>query len=161
MKNKTCCFTGHRKIPADEVAIIEKRTEEAVINLIGKGYRFFGTGGALGYDTVAATVVLKLKLIYPHIRLILVLPCRDQANLWSNRDREIYENIKRSADKIVYVSEKYTYDCMQKRNRHLVDHSAVCICYLKKSSGGTAYTVDYALKKGLFVFNVASYRRVS
>ena len=44
---------------------------------------------------------------------------------------------------------------MHKRNRHLVDNSSVCVCYLNKENGGTAYTVRYAGKKGLEIINLA------
>ncbi len=57
---------------------------------------------------------------------------------------------------MVYMAEHYTQDCMFRRNRHLIDHSSVCICYLTRSSGGTAYTVDYARRKGIFVKNLAA-----
>ena len=43
---------------------------------------------------------------------------------------------------------------MFKRNRHLVDNSSVCVCYLTKDSGGTAYTVRYAKEKGLEIVNL-------
>ncbi len=56
---------------------------------------------------------------------------------------------------MVYTSQEYTKGCMFKRNRHLVDNSSVCICYLTKNNGGTAYTVDYAEKQGLEVINLA------
>ncbi len=45
--------------------------------------------------------------------------------------------------------------CIVKRNRHLVDYSSACICYLNKSTGGTAYTVEYAKKRGLQIINLA------
>ena len=44
---------------------------------------------------------------------------------------------------------------MHKRNRHLVDNSSLCICYLTKQSGGTAYTVSYAESHDLKIVNVA------
>ncbi|MCL2883887.1 MAG: hypothetical protein FWF49_00185 [Oscillospiraceae bacterium] len=44
---------------------------------------------------------------------------------------------------------------LQARNRALVDHSDVCVCFLNKSTGGTAYTVKYAQKKGLSIINLA------
>lgn len=44
---------------------------------------------------------------------------------------------------------------MQKRNRHLVDNSSACICYLTKPTGGTAYTVNYASEHGLMIINIA------
>lgn len=56
---------------------------------------------------------------------------------------------------MVYTSQEYTQGCMHKRNRHLVDNSSVCICYLTKESGGTAYIVKYAKERGLEVINVA------
>ena len=46
---------------------------------------------------------------------------------------------------------------MHKRNRHLVDNSSACIAYLTESKGGTAYTVDYADKHDLTIFNIADY----
>ena len=131
------------------------RTGELIESLIQKGYLYFGAGGALGFDTIAAFTVLKLKERYPDIRLILVLPCLAQTRGWSIEDVEIYEDIKSKADKVVYTSQEYTRGCMHKRNRHLVDNSSACICYLTKDSGGTAYTVDYARSKGLLVKNIA------
>ena len=56
--------------------------------------------------------------------------------------------------KVVWTSEEYTRDCMFKRNRHLVDNSSLCICYLTKDTGGTAYTVRYARSKGKIIVNV-------
>ena len=44
---------------------------------------------------------------------------------------------------------------MHKRNRHLVDNSSACICYLTEESGGTAYTVEYVRKSNLIVINLA------
>ena len=155
MKEKTCCFTGHRDIPSGAYQLIFKKTEEMVESLIQKGYLYFGAGGALGFDTIAAFTVLKLKERYPNVRLILVLPCLAQTRGWSKEDVEIYEDIKSKADKVVYTSQEYTRGCMHKRNRHLVDNSSACTAYLTDSKGGTAYTVDYAEKHGLTVFNIA------
>ena len=155
MKNKTCCFTGHRQIPVEDLPALSAKLREAVIPYIEKGYTFFGAGGALGFDTLAAQEILSLKKQFPHIKLILVLPCRDQAVRWEAKDREEYERIKRSADKIVYTAERYYPGCMHKRNRHLVDTSSLCVCYLTKDSGGTAYTVKYALAKRVSVVNLA------
>lgn len=157
MKEKTCCFTGHRHIPSGDYQMILQKTEEVVKKLINNGFCNFGAGGALGFDTLAALTVLKLKTIYPDIKLILVLPCRTQTRGWSEADKKIYEDIKCQADKVVYTSEGYRRGCMHKRNRHLVDNSSVCVAYLTESKGGTAYTVDYAKKHGLSVYNIADY----
>jgi len=156
MREKTCCFTGHRELPTGrERQNLAIRLEEAVMEQIEKGVKFFGAGGALGFDTLAAQTVLRLKEKYPDIKLILVLPCLTQTRGWPAGDVEEYERIKALADKVVYTSQEYTGDCMFRRNRHLVDNSRVCICYLTKESGGTAYTVDYAEKQGLEIINLA------
>ena len=155
MKEKTCCFTGHRDIPSGANQRIFAKTEKMIESLSKKGYLYFGAGGALGFDTIAAFAVLKLKERSPDIRLILVLPCIAQTRGWSREDVEIYEDIKKQADKVVYTSEEYTRGCMHKRNRHLVDNSSACIAYLTESKDGTAYTVDYANKHGLIVYNIA------
>lgn len=155
MKEKTVCFTGHREIPFLKAGAIKNMLKKTIEDLIERGYCYFGAGGALGFDTLAAQTVLELKSKYPQIRLILVLPCLSQADRWSDRDKAVYEDIKNRADKVVYTAQEYFKGCMHKRNRHLVDNSSVCICYLTRKTGGTAYTVDYADKNGLQVINIA------
>lgn len=134
---------------------MREKTLVAVSELIGRGVTVFNAGGALGFDTLAAEIVIGLKKTYPQIKLVLVLPCPEQADKWNAYNREKYHKISACADKLVYVSDEYSVGCMHKRNRFLVDGSAYCICYLKKERGGTAYTVNYAKSRGLIVFNVA------
>lgn len=155
MREKTCCFTGHRELPASSSAEFAAKLEHTIIRLIKRGIRFYGAGGARDYDTLAAQTVLRLKEHYPYIKLILVLPCPTQTRNWPAADATEYERIKALADKVVYTSQVYTTGCMHKRNRHLVDHSSVCVCYLTNYKGGTAYTVDYAEKQGLEIINLA------
>lgn len=155
MREKTCCFTGHRNIPSGMERKLFRVTEKIVETAIEDGYRYFGAGGALGFDTIAALVVLKLKEHYPDIKLILVLPCLTQTKGWRKEDVEIYEDIKRQADKVVYTSQEYTQGCMHKRNRHLVDNSSLCICYLTDNKGGTFYAVNYAKERQLSILNIA------
>ena len=155
MRKHTCCFSGHRRIPNEDLLIIKQKLMGAITSAIKDGYIFFGAGGALGFDTLAAQTVLEMKKKYTQIRLILVLPCLSQARYWREQDISEYELIKRSADKVVYTSQEYSYDCMHKRNRHLVENSSLCICYLKEESGGTAYTVKYAESRGLRIINLS------
>ena len=155
MKEKTCCFTGHRDMSEHRIKDVVKTLEKELVQLIEEGCCYFGAGGALGFDTIAAHTVLHLKEKYPHIKLILVLPCVDQAKSWSYEDKVVYEDIKQKADKVVYTSKEYTRGCMHKRNRHLVDNSSVCICYLTENKGGTFYTVNYANSKQLKIVNIA------
>ena len=155
MKEKTVCFTGHRTIPLLKKWKIEKKLKEVLETLIEEGYCYFGAGGALGFDTIAAQAVLGLKKKHPEIKLILVLPCKNQTRGWEEKDVSVYESIIEQADKVVYTQEHYDRGCMFKRNRHLVDNSSVCVAYLTEEKGGTAYTVNYANQKGVKVINVA------
>ena len=155
MRERTCCFTGHRDFLVQRQKELAAKLEDTIIGLIDRGIRFYGAGGARGWDALAAQTVLRLKGRYPHIKLILVLPCLTQTRGWRLEDVAEYERIKAQADKIVYTSQQYAPGCMHKRNRHLVDHSSVCVCYLTKKDGGTAYTVNYAERQGLEVINLA------
>ena len=154
MKNQTVCFSGHRRIPAEQLEAIGQRLKKEIVAMIESGSEIFLAGGALGFDTLAAQTVLDLKSDYPQIQLHLFLPCLSQTKGWSATDVRIYEDIKSKADTFCYTSEEYTRGCMQKRNRALVDGSCACICYLTESKGGTAYTVKYARKNGLRIVNL-------
>lgn len=153
MKDKTCCFTGHREISGD-INQLELSLKPILTQLINSGIIYFGAGGARGFDTFAAQTILELKPIYPHIKLILVLPCPNQTKGWHTNDIRAYEHIKKQADKIKILSDHYYDGCMLARNRHLVNCSSVCVCYMQKSCGGTAYTVRYAAKQGLHIIQL-------
>lgn len=66
----------------------------------------------------------------------------------------MYNDIKSRADKVKVFAPHYYNECMQKRNRHLVDCSSACVCFLTKHEGGTAYTVESAKQKDLDITNV-------
>ena len=155
MRSKTCCFSGHRKIPPMQSEQIAERLWTEIMDLISAGYVSFIAGDALGFDTMAELAVLKIKQSYPQIILTLALPCKTQTRGWDKNDIQFYEAIKRKSDNVIYTSEEYTSGCMFKRNRFLVDNSSVCICYLTEDSGGTTYTVGYAKNEGLKIINLA------
>lgn len=154
IREQTCCFTGHRTIPQGQRPYIIQHLETVLHSLIRRGIRYFGSGGARGFDLMAADAVLQLKKEYPHIKLIMVLPCRNQTYGWSWENIQHYEHVLSQADKVVYVQEHYSVGCMQKRNRHLVDNSSVCVAYCTKNTGGTAYTMGYARIKGIHIILV-------
>lgn len=156
MENKAlvCCFTGHRQIPAEYADEMLFQLNRTIDILIRSGVTTFRSGGAVGFDTVAALVVLDKKSIYPNIQLEMCIPCRDQAARWSHEEIEIYNQILARADKTTVLNEKYTPQCMHQRNRYMVDGSDFCVAFLNSDKGGTAYTVDYAKKKGVKVINI-------
>ena len=89
--SKICCFTGHRKISSLSQKEIQSRIENTLIELIeDKDFTDFRTGGAKGFDSLAALTVLKLKQKYPHIKLHLFLPGKDQERQYSPIEKHIY-----------------------------------------------------------------------
>lgn len=156
IRENTCCFTGHRILPKAERQALCVRLREEISRMAKKGIDTFLAGGALGFDTLAAQTVLGLRgEELPQLRLVLVLPCRDQERLWNERDQQLYHDLLRQADEVIYTGDLYSRECMFVRNRYLVDHSSHCLCYLTRDRGGTAYTVRYAEKQGLEMINLA------
>ena len=154
-RSKVACFSGHRKLP-ENCSKLRANLEKAIIELIERGVVFFGNGGAVGFDALAATTVLKLKKEYPHIRLVMVLPCppEEQSMKWNEEQKKRYYDLLDQADKVRILSPRYTSGCMLNRNRHLVDNSGYLICYLRKNNGGTFYTVSYAEDRHLKILRI-------
>lgn len=154
-KGRTCCFTGHRVIPYDDICELAKDLDDKVESMILSGYTHFRTGGALGFDTLAALTVLDLQKKYPQIRLEVCVPCRTQSATYNKRDKFIYDLILHRANSVTLISEKHNATCMQKRNRYMVDGSDICVAFCRKKGGGTAYTVEYATNNHVTVYNLA------
>lgn len=157
LRQRTCCFTGHREIREEDLPGILEQTEQVVRRLIEKGVVFFGVGGAIGYDTEAAKLLFRLRAIdYPHIKVILVYPFEGFTSRWSDAQRVGYARLLPQYDKTVCVAQRASREAYLERDRHLVDGSAHCIAYCTRNSGGTAYTVRYAHQQGVTVYNTAS-----
>lgn len=154
MKSITCCFTGHRDVSNEMRMYLNTRLDEEIDRLYVGGITNFCAGGAIGFDTLAAYAVLRKKERCRDVRLILVLPCKEQSRAWSQENKDNYDEILKSADEVIYVSQEYTRSCMQERNRELVDRSSVCVSFLTRKTGGTAYTVNYAKMSGVDVINL-------
>lgn len=152
---KVACFSGHRKLPQD-CNELKSSLAATITELINKGVIFFGAGGALGFDMLAEETIIQMKNKYPHIKLILVLPCppEQQTYKWNDNQRQRYNTILSKADKVRILCPAYTKDCMLERNRHLVNNSAHLICYLRENHGGTFYTVKYAERMGIDILHI-------
>ena len=55
MSIKTACFTGHRHLLQHKVDELSQLIDQAVVEAYKHGYRQFLCGGALGFDTLAAS----------------------------------------------------------------------------------------------------------
>lgn len=156
-RENACCFTGHRIISPDNADNLRERLNSEIERLYTEnGIIVFYAGGATGFDALASEAVIERRMAHPDIRLIVVMPHKEQAKRWSADKRAQHEHIKSAADEVLSLAEHYYRGCMQRRNRYMVDHSGVCVCYLARETGGTAYTVNYARRCDLRVINLAT-----
>jgi len=163
-RSHALCFTGHRPdalpsrgaIDSYGMLRLNMLLERAVVRALDDGFTSFLTGGALGFDTMAAETVLRLSKGNPAVRLYLALPGLDQTEGWSEPELARYDAIMAAANgRVYYAAECCSPSSMRERNRYLVDHSSGCIAYLRRMRGGTLYTVNYALERGVPVDNLA------
>jgi uncharacterized phage-like protein YoqJ len=155
MRATTCCFSGHRKLPEEKIEQIVKRLGREIDSLISLGVTNFISGGALGFDLIAASLIIAKKEMGRKIRLIFILPCKDQDKFWNDENKRLYRALLAEADEIVHISEEYTDGCMKKRNNYMVEQSAYCICALIRPQSGTGQMVRYARQMKLKIINVA------
>jgi uncharacterized phage-like protein YoqJ len=156
-KNRTCFFTGHRRLATEKIEIIKKKTEENIERLIiDYDVKNFIAGGALGYDTLAAESVIEMRKKYPHIKLFLYLPCHGQSKKWPDVDKFRYRMIISRADEVLYVTEsEYTADCMHLRNMKMIKDSFFCIAFCIINSSGTGHTIKNAKAVNCNITNIA------
>ena len=153
---KTCFFTGHRFIASTDVETLKSRLNEELLNAVNAGFTHFISGGAIGFDTLAAEQVIRLREDYGDIRLILYLPCTNHTKNWNELERARFDRIFSLSDEVYYVTREGYHDgCMKKRNNAMTEASDMCIAYLKNPVSGTAQTVKLAEKKGLKIINIA------
>ena len=113
-----------------------------------KNATHFISGMALGIDTYAAEIVLDLKSQFPFITLECAIPCETQAAKWSERYRNRYFGIVERCDKETMIQRHYSSDCMQKRNRYMVENADFVLAVWDGSPSGTSMTVTYAHSLG-------------
>ncbi len=149
-----CAFTGHRKIEIRHRDKIDDLVRRAIEFAYESGCRTFLTGGALGFDTLAAKEVIRFKLYHPDVRLSIILPCKNQSDSWSPSQISIYEYTLANADTIEYISDEYTSSCMRMRNQRLADLCDLMIAYVSRPYSGAAQTVRMASNAGKTIYNL-------
>lgn len=153
----TCMFTGHRpqSLPFrfNENDIRCKELKALLASLIREkidnGVTHFLSGMALGIDCYAAEIVLELRKEFPSITLEAVIPCANQSSKWSEQQVMRYNKLLEQCDSKIVLQQEYTTDCMEKRNRYMVDHSDCVIAVWNGKNSGTSITVHYATTKKL------------
>ena len=158
MKENICCFTGHRNIPAEDGENVKTKLKEQILALLEEGNRTFLVGGAMGFDMLAAEALVDLREKEgKEFRLVSVLPFPDWREGWPAEEYAREEAILKNCDEFSFSGEKCDRKLYLDRDRKMVDASSVCVAWCSRRSGGTAYTVRYALKQGVQVVNLADW----
>ena len=154
MEYRICSFTGHRQIKKEHEEALPALLSRAIEYAYSKGCRTFLTGGAIGFDTLAAREVIRFRISNPDARLVLVLPYVDQSRRWSDGQRNAYNHTLGCADEVIYISEEYTDGCIKKRNKKLAQDADILISYLSRTNSGSAQTVRMATGFGKEIYNL-------
>lgn len=146
-------ITGHRKlgshnIPNPVYNYVAKELENKFLEL--KPDKVI-TGMALGTDTLAAEICLKLNIPY-----LAAIPFVGQENLWKPQQKQTYNDLLFEANEtFVVCSGGYATYKLQKRNQWMVNNADLILAVFDGSSGGTKNCIDYAklLNKQIIIIN--------
>lgn len=150
MIDKTCCVTGHRDIPDEQIDNIKYALRREIVKAVSDGYTGFMTGFADGADQYFAEIVVELQADFPDLRLIAVLPYRKRADSLAARQQT--KALLHACADVVIIQEDYKPNVYAKRNRYMVEHSdRVIAVYDGREKGGTVNTIrlTHSLKKEL------------
>ena len=151
----TAAFTGHRFVDAAQREHVKKRLSNAVLDAYGHGIRNFISGFAIGFDMIAAEVVVSLKQSHPDITLTAAIPFNGQASRFSFYDRKQYDRLLEVADEVIVLSDRYYPRCFLDRDEFMVNNASSLIAYYDgREKGGTFYTIRKAMAQNIPIVNV-------
>lgn len=141
--SRACAMTGHRKLPRefDKNAVYDRLEE-----LIKSGCDTFFCGMAEGFDLLALECLTDLKQKY-RIYIEACIPYAGQESKFCAEERKKYRELLSWCDKRTVIFPAYRNGCFLIRNKYMVDCCDVLLAYCTKSSGGSAFTVNYAREK--------------
>ncbi len=158
-----CCFTGYRpsklpfKIDKNDADYLKFENEliEAILTLAKENCQTFYCGMAMGFDIIAAETVLLIKKITKlPLKLVCVLPFDNQEETFSPFWKDKFRALLDNCDEKIVLSDHYFPGCYQKRNIFMVDNCDYVLTWFDGRSGGTKNTINYAKKKGRYIFNI-------
>lgn len=154
-------FSGHRKeriVKMGNPYVFDQIRYGVIMNVIRlyeQGYKTYYSGMANGFDLVSAQVILMLKRWYSDIRLIAVVPFKNQSIRYDETDKTLYDEILKQADEVKVLSDKYYKGCFLHRNDYMIGHSDKIILFWDgERKGGTYYTVLQADKMDIEYINL-------
>lgn len=145
-----CAFTGHRpeKVIGSEGKIIVELRKE-ILKAIDDGYRVFLTGMSRGVDLWAADIVIELRRYNKDLKLMCVIPFEGMEERLPVDWKKHYNLVRKQADWVQVLSDRYSPDVYQKRNTWLVNHSSRLIGVYNGEPSGTGNTIHYAQEQGI------------
>lgn len=153
----TVSFFGHRQI--DRVFETEEKVDELVRRLITeKDYVEFLIGRDGEFDHIVASTVRRTKrdIRDDNNELIWVMPY-PKAEYSNNMDS--FDNYYDSVELCEEAARSHPKTAIQIRNRYMVNRSDLVPCYVERASGGAYQTMQYAIKSGKQVINLAESER--
>ncbi len=154
-RNEAGCFTGHREMGEVDRAELRGKIARVVRQWYDEGVTRWYCGMALGFDMLAAEVVLSLQDELPDLELIAAVPFAGQEDRWRHDSQVRYNNILDQADEVVYVTQRYERGCEARRNRYMINHSSRVIAFYDGvNTGGTGKTVAMAREQSMPVVNI-------
>ena len=146
-------FFGHRYI--DNPLKVEELLEEQIWKLIDENeYVDFLVGRNGDFDQCVSSSVLRVRKNYrdDNSALVLVLPYPTAEYLNNeNYFHDYYTDVEISHA----ASVAHPKSAIQIRNREMVDRADLILCAIERESGGAWQTVQYAIKQGKTILNLA------
>lgn len=147
-ENWLCALTGHRDLPANfNDNLLYDQLEELILNGCGG----FLCGMAKGFDIRALACLVDLKRKH-RFTIEACIPYRGHEKSNPPAFIRYYRDLLQWCDKVTVLSDAYYSGVYLARDRYMVENADAVFAYLKKSTGGTAYTVNFARKNGKPVY---------
>jgi len=142
---KSCFFIGHKEASLE---VLPALTEAVKQHIVEFGVTEFVVGNYGDFDHMAAKTVIAAKEQYPEVTLSMLIP-------YHPVERPIA--LPRGFNNTFYPPDMAKVPrrlAIVRANRYMVDHAAMLIAAFDGSAGGTRYTVQYALQRGITIVDL-------
>ena len=154
--NSSVCFTGHRTINPNKLQAVKEKLYYTIMKLYNEGHRTFLCGMAIGFDLLAAELLIELKETYKDIIIIACIPFIGQESRFSPTDQERYNKVINAVDSKAIIARTFSKQSYLLRNIFMLEHSSIVVAYFDTNikKGGTFFTYNKAIKMGKEVRNI-------
>lgn len=77
------------------------------------------------------------------------MPCKGQELKWKPEQQKRYSHLLKECDEVIVLQDHYTADCMNKRNKYMVENSSVVI--VCNNGNQVALAIQFVLQKKMVV----------